>query len=49
MKLLITGSRKCVRKGVQKHMDDLITIETGIRPEPKKVVFDKSNPLDLPF
>jgi len=43
---ILFWKKKYARKGVQKHIDDLITIETGVRPEPKKVVF---NPLDLPF
>lgn len=46
---ILFWKKKYARKGVQKHKDDLITIETGVRPEPKKVVFDSSNPLDLPF
>lgn len=34
-------------KGNQKHIDDLITIETGIRPEVKEVVMSETD--DLPF
>lgn len=32
---ILFWKRKYARKGVQKHIDDLITIETGVRPEPK--------------
>lgn len=36
-------------KGIQKHIDDLITIETGIRPEVKEVAVTASEIDDLPF
>jgi len=32
---ILFWKKKYARKGVQKHIDDLITIETGVRPEPK--------------
>lgn len=43
---ILFWKKKYARKGVQKHIDDLITIETGVRPNPKKL--DLSG-LDLPF
>jgi len=43
---ILFWKRKYARKGVQKHIDDLITIETGVRPEPKKL---ELKGLDLPF
>jgi len=43
---ILFWKKKYARKGVQKHIDDLITIETGVRPEPKKLVLSG---LDLPF
>lgn len=32
---ILFWKKKYARKGVQKHIDDLITIETGVRPAPK--------------
>ncbi len=43
---ILFWKKKYARKGVQKHIDDLITIDTGVRPEPKKLVLSG---LDLPF
>lgn len=44
---IMSKKKKYVRKGIQKHIDDLIAIETGIRPESKKNL--NSSGLDLPF
>lgn len=43
---ILFWKKKYARKGVQKHIDDLITIEIGVRPEPKKL---ELKGLDLPF
>lgn len=48
---ILFWKKKYARKGVQKHIDDLITIETGVRP-PRKVdiqLIRKTQNLDLPF
>jgi len=42
---ILEWKRKYADKGVQKHIDDLIAIETGIRPEEK--IHDEID--DLPF
>lgn len=48
---ILFWKRKYARKGVQKHIDDLITIETGVRPA-RKVdmnLIKELKALDLPF
>lgn len=48
---ILFWKKKYARKGVQKHIDDLITIETGVR-HPRKVdmqLIKELKNLDLPF
>ena len=45
---ILFWKKKYARKGVQKHIDDLITIETGVRPEAKKNTPEAKDEI-LPF
>jgi len=49
LKDIIFWKRKYATKGVQKHIDDLLTINTGIRPVASQKPVSANDPDDLPF